>query len=160
MKILELLVEATSTTRKTRKKTSKREVSTKKTTLSDKDLIKISEDCRKKIIGSRPSKFGDCENVSLAIAKALISIYPDIKVADGRWDGKVSKDVSARGHVWCFIPSKKLIIDGTHDQFNSETRINVIDENNENFEKYVVIDYYNNFTRFFTDKEFEGIKPL
>ena len=162
---LQTLLEATA---KKAKSTVKKATTTPKSV----NLEKVAEDCRSKLIGSRQSKFGDCEPVSIAIAKSLFNIYPDIKIIDGFWHGdssveddlkKEKKDRNAkipRGHVWCFIPSKNLIVDGTHDQFNKETRVNIIDSNHEDFEYYSKIEEYRNISKFFSDPEFKKITTL
>ncbi len=166
MKISNILLEVEKISKpnpkKKRKKTITKKSTTKitKTLSTDKDFIKIAEECRKKIIGTRVAKFVDCEDVSIAIAKALIKLFPSIMVIDGRYDGRVSEKVSARGHVWCYLPSKQMIIDGTHDQFNPEIRVNIIHNDNIDFKDYFVIDQYKNIERFFFDEPFTGIKQL
>lgn len=147
----------------------------KKVTINHASLMKIAEECRKKMGVSGQAKFGDCEPVSFAIAKALSRLVPDIKVVDGNWAGTITTKASARGHVWCYIPSMKLVIDATHDQFNAGTKIiitewdpndhendNPCDRNDKNCIKYKKIDFYADhlLKKYISEPEFNSISVL
>ena len=162
MKLLHILNEVVKKKTKTPTKAKVVTKPEKKITINEITLLKIAEVCRTKIIGSRQAKFGDCEPVSFAIAKALSRLVPDIKVADGFWRGEFSNGGSARGHVWCYIPSKRIIIDASHDQFNKDTKIKIIDENHEDFENYSLDTYYRDdlLKKYITEPEFADIEVL
>ena len=172
---LSTLLEAAKKKAKTPAKAKVAPKPEKKITINETTLRKIAEECRAKIIGSGQAKFGDCESVSFAIAKALSRLVKDIKVVDGNWAGTISTKASARGHVWCYIPSMNLIIDATQDQFNAGTKIIITEWNpndpdndspcergDKNCIKYRKLDFYADhlLKGYFNDPEFKDIEVL
>jgi hypothetical protein len=122
----------------------------------EQQFIESIERARYCLLGSNSAKFGDCENVSIAISKILFSFYPDIQMIDGRYEG--CTNAIARCHVWCYIPSKKIMIDGTFDQFNPRKKFQILKSNNPEFFNYKELNHYTNIPRFFNELMFNNIK--
>ncbi len=85
--------------------------------LSPEDLLLVVQGERKDAIGQCTSTHGDCIPVSTAVHEALTNRYPDAQMMEGAYF-RNREENEGWLHTWVEIPSQRLYVDATHDQFD------------------------------------------